>query len=61
MLSYLSKPLESKVTPFQENVELISKAAQYRQSKYDQVLDTMLQKQNDLLNLDTLNEQVTSD
>ena len=61
MLSYLSKPLESKVTPFQENVELISKAAEYRQSKYDQVVDTMLQKQNDLLNLDTLNEQVTSD
>ena len=53
MLSYLSKPLESKVTPFQENIDLISKVGQYRQSKYDKVVDTMLQKQNDLLNLDT--------
>lgn len=52
-ISYLSRPLESKVTPFQENIDLISKVAQYRQSKYDQVVDTMLQKQNDLLNLDT--------
>lgn len=61
MLSYLSKPLQSTVEPYRENIELISKVGQYRQSKYDQVVDTMLQKQNDLLNLDTLNEQVTSD
>lgn len=61
MLSYLSKPLQSTVEPYRENIELISKVGQYRQSKYDKVVDTMLQKQNDLLNLDTLNEQVTSD
>ena len=52
-ISYLSKPLSSDVTPFRENIDLISKVAQYRQSKYDKVVDTMLQKQNDLLNLDT--------
>ena len=51
-ISYLSKPLSSDVTPFRENIELISKVGQYRQSKYDKVVDTMLQKQNDLLNID---------
>lgn len=61
MISYLSKPLESQVAPYQENIDLISKVGMYKQSRYDSVVDTMLQKQNDLLNLDTLNEQVTSD
>lgn len=60
-ISYLSKPLSSEVQSYQENIDLISKVATYKQSRYDQVVDTMLQKQNDLLNLDTLNEQVTSD
>lgn len=60
-ISYLSRPLESTVKPFADNLELISKVASYKQSRYDKVVDTMLQKQNDLLNLDTLNEQVTSD
>ena len=52
MISYLSTPLKSEVQPYQENIELISKVGQYRQSKYDKVVDTMLQKQNDLLNID---------
>ena len=52
MISYLSTPLESKVQPFQENIDLISRVSAYKQSRYDQVVDTMLQKQNDLLNID---------
>lgn len=52
MISYLSTPLKSEVQPYQENIELISKVGQYRQSKYDKVVDTMLQKQDDLLNID---------
>lgn len=60
-ISYLSRPLESTVKPFADNLELISKVASYKQSRYDKVVDTILQKQDDLLNLDTLNEQVTAD
>ena len=60
-ISYLSKPLQSEVKPFQENLDLISKVSAYKQNKYDKVIDTILQKQDSLLNLDTLNEQVTSD
>ena len=52
MISYLSTPLESKVQPFQENIDLISRVSAYKQSRYDQVVDTMLQKQNNLLNID---------
>ncbi len=51
-ISYLSRPLESTVKPFADNLELISKVASYKQSRYDKVVDTMLQKQNDLLNID---------
>lgn len=51
-ISYLSKPLQSEVRPFQENIDLISRVSAYKQSRYDQVVDTMLQKQNDLLNID---------
>jgi len=53
MLSYLSKPLQSEVKPFQENLDLISKVSAYKQSRYDKVIDTILQKQDSLLNLDT--------
>jgi len=60
-ISYLSKPLQSEVKPFQENLDLISKVSAYKQNKYDKVIDTILQKQDSLLNLDTLNKQVTSD
>lgn len=52
MLSYLSKPLQSTVEPYRENIDLISRVGQYRQSKYDQVVDTMLQKHDNLLNID---------
>ena len=52
MISYLSTPLKSEVQSYQENIDLISKVATYKQSRYDQVVDTMLQKQNDLLNID---------
>lgn len=51
-ISYLSKPLQSEVRPFQENIDLISKVSAYKQSRYDKVVDTMLQKQNNLLNID---------
>ena len=53
MISYLSTPLQSEVRPFQENIDLISRVSAYKQSRYDKVVDTMLQKQKDLLNLDT--------
>ena len=53
MISYLSTPLKSDVIPFQENIDLISKVAMYKQSRYDKVVDTMLQKHDNLLNLDT--------
>jgi hypothetical protein len=52
MISYLSKPLESTVQPFEDNVALISQVAQTRQNKYDNVLDTIFQKENQLLNID---------
>ena len=52
-ISYLSKPLQSEVKPFQENLDLISKVSAYKQNKYDKVIDTILQKQDSLLNLDT--------
>jgi len=52
-ISYLSKPLQSEVKPFQENLDLISKVSAYKQSRYDKVIDTILQKQDSLLNLDT--------
>jgi hypothetical protein len=59
-ISYLSHPIESKVKPYTENVNLIAKVAQQKQNKYDQVLSAIFQKQNQLLNLDTLNEKVTA-
>lgn len=60
MLSYLSTPYKSTIEPYKENVNLIAKVAQQKQSKYDQVLSTIFQKQNQLLDLDTLNEQVSA-
>jgi len=51
-ISYLSKPLESTVQPFEDNVALISQVAQTRQNKYDNLLDTIFQKENQLLNID---------
>ena len=52
MISYLSTPLKSDVIPFQENIDLISRVSAYKQSRYDQVVDTMLQKHDNLLNID---------
>ena len=60
MLSYLSTPYKSTIEPYKENVNLIAQVAQQKQSKYDQVLSTIFQKQNQLLDLDTLNEQVSA-
>ena len=52
MLSYLSTPYKSTVVPYSENVELIAQVANQKQNKYDQVLSTIFQKQNQLLDLD---------
>ena len=52
MISYLSKPITSSVEPYKENVGLIAQVANQKQNKYDQVLSTIFQKQNQLLNLD---------
>jgi len=60
MISYLSKPIASTVKPYSDNIELIAKVAEMKQNKYDQVLSTIFQQQNQLLNLDTLNEKVTN-
>lgn len=60
MISYLSTPYKSTVEPYRENVGLIAQVAQQKQSKYDNLLSTIFQKQNQLLDLDTLNEQVSA-
>ena len=60
MISYLSVPIESKVKPYSENIELISRIGEIKQNRYDKVLSTIFQKQNQLLDLDTLNEQVSA-
>ena len=60
MISYLSQPYKSTVEPYKENVGLIAQVAQQKQSKYDNILSTIFQKQNQLLDLDTLNEQVNA-
>jgi hypothetical protein len=60
LLSYLSTPYKSTVVPYSENVGLIAQVANQKQNKYDQVLSTIFQKQNQLLDLDTLNEQVSA-
>jgi hypothetical protein len=58
LLSYLSTPYKSTIEPYKENVNLIAEVAQQKQNKYDQVLSAIFQKQNQLLDLDTLNEKV---
>lgn len=52
MISYLSTPYKSTIEPYKENVNLIAQVAQQKQSKYDSVLSTIFQKQNQLLDLD---------
>ena len=59
-ISYLSVPIESKVKPYSENVGLIAQVAAQKQNRYDNILSTIFQKQNQLLDLDTLNEQVNA-
>ena len=59
-ISYLSHPIESKVKPYTENVGLIAQVANQKQNRYDNILSTIFQKQNQLLDLDTLNEQVSA-
>lgn len=51
-ISYLSHPIESKVKPYTENVGLIAQVANQKQNRYDNILSTIFQKQNQLLNLD---------
>lgn len=59
-ISYLSQPYKSTVEPFKENVALIAKVAEAKQNKYDSVLSTIFQKQNQLLDLDTsANDEAT--
>lgn len=53
MVSYISQPYKSTVEPYKENVGLIAQVAQQKQSKYDNILSTIFQKQNQLLDLDT--------
>lgn len=60
MISYISQPYKSTIEPYKENVNLIAQVAQQKQSKYDSVLSTIFQKQNQLLDLDTLNEQISA-
>lgn len=52
MISYLSKPIASTVKPYTENVELIAQVANQKQNRYDSILSTIFQKQNQLLDLD---------
>ena len=52
MISYLSQPYKSTIEPYRENVGLIAQVANQKQNKYDQVLSTIFQKQNQLLDLD---------
>lgn len=52
-ISYLSRPLESTIKPFEDNVGLIAQVAQQKQNKYDQLLTAIFQKENDLLAIDT--------
>ena len=52
-ISYLSHPIESKVKPYTENVGLIAQVANQKQNRYDNILSTIFQKQNQLLSLDT--------
>ena len=52
MISYISQPYKSTVVPYSENVGLIAQVANQKQNKYDQVLSTIFQKQNQLLDLD---------
>ena len=59
-ISYLSSPYKSSVEPYHENVALIAKVGELKQNKYDSVLSTLFQKQNQLLNLDTsANDEAT--
>ncbi len=53
MISYLSTPYKSSVEPYKENVGLIAQVANQKQNRYDNVLSSIFQKQNQLLSLDT--------
>jgi hypothetical protein len=53
MISYISQPYKSSVVPYSENVGLIAQVANQKQNRYDNILSTIFQKQNQLLDLDT--------
>lgn len=59
MLSYLSTPYKSTIEPYKENVNLIAQVAQQKQSRYDNLISTVFQQQNQLIDLETLNNKVT--
>jgi hypothetical protein len=59
MISYISKPVAPTVEPYKEPIELILNAAKEKQSRYDTVLSSIFAQENDLINLDTLKEEVT--
>ena len=58
MISYISTPLKSEVKPYQENIKLIAAVANEKQAKYDSVIDSLLYKEYNYLNLDIHNAKI---
>lgn len=58
MISYISTPLKSEVKPYQENIKLIASIANQKQAKYDSVIDSLLNKEYNYLNLDIHNAKI---
>ena len=58
MISYISTPLKSEVKPYQENIKLIAAIANEKQAKYDSVIDSLLYKEYNYLNLDIHNAKI---
>ena len=58
MISYISTPLKSEVKPYQENIKLIAEIANEKQAKYDSVIDSLLYKEYNYLNLDIHNAKI---
>ena len=58
MISYISTPLKSEVKPYQENIKLIAAVANEKQAKYDSVIDSLLYKEYNYLNLDIYNAKI---
>ena len=56
-ITYVSSPIKSTIKPLQDNAQLISQVAAQKQNKYDNVLNAIFQRENQLLNLDIVNEE----